>query len=232
MFTSVATNLSSALANSFFNGVKNDKELKIFTGILSPLTRIFNLRNQDIIYNEMENIIKETSNEILTKEEQLKAFHSFKRLYDIGFKTKQGDLRELKRLRTTIENMSRTSHFKKEKIEGLIDINFDEILDTRESYDIPEANFGSLSHIFVNNIQRIFACLFLFESCSMNLFDLFLTFKNKDDQFFAFQLMIVNFVVWGSYHPTKKLVNHDLEIKNPCFNLTLSLVITAFVNFF
>lgn len=43
--------------------------------------------------------------------------------------------------------------------------------------------------------------------------------------------MIVNYVIFGSYHPKTKSIDENYEIKDPCFNLTLSLV-KIVLNFF
>ena len=67
------------------------------------------------------------------------------------------------------------------------DENFSQKVDEREEYDLVGINIEEFPLDLSTCILKAFACLFLFESCSMNLTDLFLTFKSPKDMF-AFQV--------------------------------------------
>lgn len=95
--------------------------------------------------------------------------------------------------------MDRKSQFNRSKLEDLDDDeNFSQKVDEREEYDLVGINIEEFPLDLSTCILKAFACLFLFESCSMNLTDLFLTFKSPKDMF-AFQVKKLTFLLLDSY---------------------------------
>lgn len=139
--------------------------------------------------------LEETSKMILPELDQKKIFFAFKRLFSLGFKLKNKQLREVRHLRSMIMNMDRASRFNRNRLEELIEENYGQNVNERGEYDIGELKLHDLSRDFKDNISRIFATLYLFESASMNLIDLFVNFKGEQKQFEAFKVNFIFFLI-------------------------------------
>lgn len=132
--------------------------------------------------------MKENSLKIIEEEKKLKGFYALRRLYDIGLKIKRNDLREMRRLKEMISIMERAKKFNKGMFDSDDFDDFETQYDERQAYAFDQADLDLMPLELMNCFQKSFACLFLLESCSMDVYDLFKLFKTTGEQLLAFDV--------------------------------------------
>lgn len=158
------------------------------------MTRILNIQYQNRTYENMVKTFKENSLKIIDENKKLNGFYAIRRIFQIGFMIKRGDLREMRRLKEMISSMQRVNIYKK----GMFDNNedfgdFEAEYDERMTYGVDQGDLDHTPMEILDCLQKSFACLFLFESCSMDLQDLFRLFKNTNEQIQALDVQRLSF---------------------------------------
>lgn len=234
----ITSYLSTTLRKKIFNNTDFEEEEEHGQSLNITFWNRFVLSNIEI--REFNRMIKglESSAGLLNPSESKSMFFAMRRLFYCCIRSSNAENRNedtdrVKENNSEIELSSIVIDSKyKIKDENLNQIHLGntsepQILGRKENdpdfrYDKSMGSEG-ISNQMKEELERLFIAMNLVESASKTVTEIFFNIR-ESKQLAHFKLLLLNFVIWGSYKPISALQKREVDIKNPTHTQKLSIV--------